>query len=99
MHVPEVERQENGLEEGVVGLLKGLLGGQEEHLEVEEEVNNLPLLLNPTRCVSDHKQMAGAKSGDIFLMYNFFLKMREGAANLNDMREYLIHLRGLQSIS
>ena len=63
MPVPEVERQDNGLEKGVVGLLKGLLGGQEEHYREEEEVNNLALLLNPTSLISDHKHMAGDKSG------------------------------------
>ena len=69
MHVQEVERQENGLEEGVMGLLEGLLGEQVEHHAEEEEVNNRPLLLNPTSWISDHKQMGGVNSGDFFLMY------------------------------
>ena len=42
-----------------MGLLEGLLGGQEEHYREEEEVNNLALLLNPTSWISDHKHMAG----------------------------------------
>ena len=59
MHVLEVGSQENGLEEGGMGLLEGLLGGQEEHHAEEVEVNNLPLLLHPTSWISDHKHMAG----------------------------------------
>ena len=52
-----------------MGLLEGLLEEQVEHHAEEEEVNNRPLLLNPTSWISDHKQMGGVNSGYFFLMY------------------------------